>query len=194
MRVGCLVAAFVDVGTEFLRQVVRVHADQGERDQDRDAPVPDAAVEFLRPFILGDAEDFLHLFRRPSDPVGTAGPAGGKDLAEGVDLEVVILTSVRILHEELDAAVLPLRTVVLQVQGAEVQSADAEIHDKGVLGAGDAAGAERGVGEFGRPVDLVHQEAGTLELEGGIEVDFLEVGDEGDLYRSHKACMSFSFL
>ena len=102
--------------------------------------------------------------------------------------------SVGILDENLHAAVLPLGAVVLRVQGAEVQAAHAEVHDERVLGAGDAAGAQRRVGECGGPVHLVHLETGAFQLEGGVQVDFLEIGDEGNLYLSHRACMSLSFL
>ena len=192
---GGLVAALVEVRAEPLRKVFRVHADEFEGDDHRHAPVPDAALEVLRTLVLGDAEDLLHLFRGPLDAVGTAGALGRQDLAQRVDLEVIVLAPVRILHEELDAAVLPLGAVVFRVLGAEVQAAHAEIDHQGVLGPGDAAGAEGRVGEFGGPVDPVHLETGAFQFKGGVEVHLLEVGDKGYFDRiHHKACMSLSRL
>ena len=77
---------------------------------------------------------------------------------------------------------------------SKLQAAHAEVHDEGVFRAGDPPGTQGCVGECSGPVHLVHLETGAFELEGGVQVDFLEIGDEGNLYLSHRACMSLSFL
>ena len=99
-------------------------------------------------------------------PAFPAGAFRREDLADRIDLEIVIFAAVRVLDENLHAIVLPLGAVVFRVQGAEVEAAHAEVHDEGVLGAGDAAGAQGGIGKGLRPVHLAHIKTGSLEFQG----------------------------
>ena len=117
---GGQVSAFVEVGLESVRQGFRIYSDEVEGYYHGHIPCENASL-----MVKGRRLDLLihpaypadtgHLLGGSSHSVFAAVTAGGKDLAEAVDLEVIVLASVGIHYEELAAAVLELGHVVLGV-------------------------------------------------------------------------------
>ena len=179
------VSALVYIAAKLCRQVVRVQPEELERNQHKDSPVPDSAFVVLRALDTRHTDDSGHVFVTQLHSVAPARTAGRKDFSGGIDFKIEISIVPWHLKEKLAAAVFPLPLVIRQILHPEVKSADVEIHDKGILGAGDSSAAERSIREGIGPVDAVHDETGAPKFEGGVHIGLFQAGEEGNAESGH---------
>ncbi len=155
----CFVSAFVEIPPQAYRQGGRVDANQAEGNEQGGGPAEDLSGGFhglvgeggepryLRQLVGGE-----HHFLRP------AGPFGGQQGTDAVQLEIVIRSVEGMRDEKLAAAILPGIPVVFQFSAPDIQSAHMEGNGQVLLATGYDAVAVRTIGKCGGPVVLMYGE------------------------------------
>ena len=180
MRVGCEVAAFVDIALECSRCLIQ--AKDGEGDDQHHTPVPYSSAVIHRlgqcrkPFHRTYTHDTAECLVIKGLPVRPSGAARSHQAPGRIHFEVEVLFTPGHLHEKLAGAVFPDAALVGKILHPEVESAHTEIHHKGVFGTGGTAGAKRGVRILRRPVDFLNPEYLAISLDGGIQMTIEELG------------------